>query len=65
MLSLPAWKCPEWTLNATQVNISSPEFTEEWQKRMREVTGPGGGWDRWMEVIKTEASEWIHVFYVH
>nr|XP_020038515.1 solute carrier family 23 member 2-like [Castor canadensis] len=39
MLSLPAWKCPEWTLNATQVNISSPEFTEEWQKRMRELQG--------------------------
>lgn len=39
MLSLPAWKCPEWTLNASQVNTSSPEFTEEWQKRIREVTG--------------------------
>nr|XP_036875503.1 solute carrier family 23 member 1-like isoform X5 [Manis javanica] len=37
MLSLPAWKCPEWTLNASQVNTSSPEFTEEWQKRIREV----------------------------
>lgn len=43
MLSLPAWKCPEWTLNASQVNTSSPEFTEEWQKRIREVTGPEGG----------------------
>ncbi|XP_044534456.1 solute carrier family 23 member 1-like isoform X2 [Gracilinanus agilis] len=39
MLSLPAWKCPEWTLNATQVNVSSPEFTEEWQKRIRELQG--------------------------
>ncbi|XP_036905041.1 solute carrier family 23 member 1-like isoform X2 [Sturnira hondurensis] len=37
MLSLPAWKCPEWTLNASQVNTSSPEFTEEWQKRIREM----------------------------
>lgn len=41
MLSLPAWKCPEWTLNASQVNTSSPEFIEEWQKRIREVTGEG------------------------
>lgn len=39
MLSLPAWKCPEWTLNASLVNTSSPEFIEEWQKRIREVTG--------------------------
>ncbi|KAM6168226.1 solute carrier family 23 member 1-like [Erethizon dorsatum] len=39
MLSLPAWKCPEWTLNASQVDTSSPEFTEEWQKRMRELQG--------------------------
>ncbi|XP_041531546.1 solute carrier family 23 member 1-like [Microtus oregoni] len=39
MLSLPAWKCPEWTLNASQVNTSSPEFTEEWQKRIRELQG--------------------------
>ncbi|KAM8980375.1 solute carrier family 23 member 1 [Sarcophilus harrisii] len=39
MLSLPAWKCPEWTLNATQVNVSSPEFIEEWQKRIRELQG--------------------------
>ncbi|XP_036184491.1 solute carrier family 23 member 1-like isoform X3 [Myotis myotis] len=37
MFSLPTWKCPEWTLNASQVNTSSPEFTEEWQKRIREV----------------------------
>ncbi|XP_044637100.2 solute carrier family 23 member 1-like isoform X1 [Equus asinus] len=39
MLSLPAWKCPEWTVNASQVNTSSPEFTEEWQKRIRELQG--------------------------
>ncbi|XP_069318617.1 solute carrier family 23 member 2-like isoform X4 [Eulemur rufifrons] len=37
MLSLPDWKCPEWTLNASQVNTSSPEFIEEWQKRIREM----------------------------
>lgn len=42
MLSLPAWKCPEWTLDASQVNTSSPEFTEEWQKRIREVVGEWG-----------------------
>ncbi|KAM8817737.1 solute carrier family 23 member 1-like isoform 2-T2 [Rhynchonycteris naso] len=39
MLSLPTWKCPEWTLNASQVNTSSPEFTQEWQKRIRELQG--------------------------
>ncbi|XP_070225154.1 solute carrier family 23 member 2 isoform X3 [Bos mutus] len=39
MLSLPTWKCPAWTLNASQVNASSPEFTEEWQKRIRELQG--------------------------
>ncbi|XP_040857875.1 solute carrier family 23 member 1-like [Ochotona curzoniae] len=39
MLSLPAWKCPEWTLNASLVNTSSPEFVEEWQKRIRELQG--------------------------
>ncbi|XP_036086767.1 solute carrier family 23 member 1 isoform X2 [Rousettus aegyptiacus] len=39
MLSLPAWKCPEWTFNASQVNTSSPEFIEEWQKRIRELQG--------------------------
>uniref|UniRef100_A0A8C5KY06 Solute carrier family 23 member 4 n=1 Tax=Jaculus jaculus TaxID=51337 RepID=A0A8C5KY06_JACJA len=39
MLSLPAWQCPEWTLNASQVNTSSPEFSEEWQKRIRELQG--------------------------
>nr|XP_060489192.1 solute carrier family 23 member 1-like isoform X1 [Panthera onca] len=39
MLSLPTWKCPPWTLNASLVNTSSPEFTEEWQKRIRELQG--------------------------
>ncbi|XP_004430889.1 PREDICTED: solute carrier family 23 member 1-like [Ceratotherium simum simum] len=39
MLSLPTWQCPEWTLDASQVNTSSPEFTEEWQKRIRELQG--------------------------
>ncbi|XP_037692030.1 solute carrier family 23 member 1-like isoform X3 [Choloepus didactylus] len=39
MLSLPSWKCPEWTFNATQVDADSPEFTEEWQKRLRELQG--------------------------
>ncbi|XP_058390763.1 solute carrier family 23 member 1-like [Diceros bicornis minor] len=39
MLSLPDWMCPEWTLDASQVNTSSPEFTEEWQKRIRELQG--------------------------
>ncbi|XP_044802828.1 solute carrier family 23 member 1 isoform X2 [Bubalus bubalis] len=39
MLSLPTWKCPAWTLNASQVNTSSPEFIEEWQKRIRELQG--------------------------
>lgn len=37
MLSLPKWKCPAWTQNATLVNVSSPEFIEVWQTRMREV----------------------------
>lgn len=37
MLSLPKWKCPAWTQNATLVNASSPEFIEVWQTRMREV----------------------------
>lgn len=39
MLSLPKWKCPAWTENATLVNTSSPEFIEVWQTRMREVQG--------------------------
>ncbi|XP_068857222.1 solute carrier family 23 member 1-like isoform X4 [Aphelocoma coerulescens] len=36
MLSLPTWKCPAWTQNATLVNASSPEFIQVWQTRMRE-----------------------------
>ncbi|XP_077195326.1 solute carrier family 23 member 1-like [Paroedura picta] len=39
MLSLPDWKCPAWTQNATQVDATSPEFIEVWQKRMRELQG--------------------------
>ncbi|XP_067998811.1 solute carrier family 23 member 1-like [Melanerpes formicivorus] len=39
MLSLPQWKCPAWTQNATLLNASSPEFIEVWQTRMREVQG--------------------------
>ncbi|XP_005144406.1 solute carrier family 23 member 1-like [Melopsittacus undulatus] len=39
MLSLPKWKCPSWTQNATLVNASSPEFIEVWQTRMRELQG--------------------------
>ncbi|XP_032914597.1 solute carrier family 23 member 1-like [Catharus ustulatus] len=39
MLSLPRWKCPAWTQNATLVNASSPEFIQVWQTRMREVQG--------------------------
>uniref|UniRef100_A0A8C5TXV3 Solute carrier family 23 member 1 n=1 Tax=Malurus cyaneus samueli TaxID=2593467 RepID=A0A8C5TXV3_9PASS len=39
MLSLPSWKCPAWTQNATLVNTSSPEFIQVWQTRMREVQG--------------------------
>ncbi|OXB75396.1 UNVERIFIED_CONTAM: hypothetical protein H355_010598 [Colinus virginianus] len=39
MLSLPTWKCPAWTENATLVNVSSPEFIEVWQTRMRELQG--------------------------
>ncbi|XP_021139512.1 solute carrier family 23 member 1 isoform X2 [Columba livia] len=39
MLSLPKWKCPAWTQNATLVNASSPEFIEVWQTRMRELQG--------------------------
>ncbi|XP_075790522.1 solute carrier family 23 member 1-like isoform X4 [Pelodiscus sinensis] len=37
MLSLPNWKCPAWTQNASQVNATSPEFIEVWQSRIREV----------------------------
>uniref|UniRef100_A0A8C3RU50 Solute carrier family 23 member 1 n=1 Tax=Chelydra serpentina TaxID=8475 RepID=A0A8C3RU50_CHESE len=39
MLSLPNWRCPAWTQNASQVNATSPEFVEVWQSRMRELQG--------------------------
>lgn len=38
MLSMPEWKCPDWTNNATLVNTSSPVFIEVWQSRMRTVS---------------------------
>lgn len=59
MLSLPAWKCPEWTLNASLVNTSSPEFVEEWQKRIREVTGRRG------EGEERGTPEVMHVLRIH
>lgn len=69
MLSLPTWKCPEWTLNASQVNTSSPEFTEEWQKRIREVMGMGwggmGGMGVWvcgMDGVLSRYAVLIHLF---
>ena len=37
MLSMPEWKCPAWTQNASLVNTSSPVFIEVWQSRIREV----------------------------
>ncbi|XP_073506309.1 solute carrier family 23 member 1-like isoform X2 [Phyllobates terribilis] len=39
MLSLPKWRCPEWTQNASLVNATSPEFVDVWQSRLREVQG--------------------------
>ncbi|KAL3052797.1 hypothetical protein OYC64_005341 [Pagothenia borchgrevinki] len=39
MLSLPEWKCPAWTQNATLVNTSSPVFIEIWQTRLRTLQG--------------------------
>ncbi|XP_044026151.1 solute carrier family 23 member 1-like isoform X2 [Siniperca chuatsi] len=39
MLSMPEWKCPDWTQNATLVNTSSPLFIEVWQTRMRTLQG--------------------------
>ncbi|XP_078527780.1 solute carrier family 23 member 1-like [Lissotriton helveticus] len=39
MLSLPKWKCPDWTQNASLVNTTSLEFKEVWQSRMREIQG--------------------------
>ncbi|KAL4692375.1 hypothetical protein H8959_016185 [Pygathrix nigripes] len=41
VLSLPTWNCPEWTLNASQVNTNSPKFTEKWQQRIREAAEQG------------------------
>ncbi|XP_056273606.1 xan_ur_permease domain-containing protein isoform X2 [Pseudoliparis swirei] len=35
MLSMPEWKCPAWTQNASLVDTSSTDFTEVWQSRMR------------------------------
>uniref|UniRef100_A0A7N6BRU5 Uncharacterized protein n=1 Tax=Anabas testudineus TaxID=64144 RepID=A0A7N6BRU5_ANATE len=39
MLSMPEWTCPSWTQNASLVNVSSTEFTEVWQSRMRALQG--------------------------
>ncbi|XP_078076162.1 xan_ur_permease domain-containing protein isoform X2 [Mustelus asterias] len=39
MLSLPQYKCPEWTHNKTLVNTSDPIFHEVWQTRIREIQG--------------------------
>ncbi|KAJ4928609.1 hypothetical protein JOQ06_004239, partial [Pogonophryne albipinna] len=39
MLSLPEWKCPAWTQNATLVNTSSPVFIEVWQTRLTTLQG--------------------------
>ncbi|XP_054900275.1 solute carrier family 23 member 2-like isoform X2 [Poeciliopsis prolifica] len=39
VLSMPEWKCPAWTQNASLVNTSSPAFMEEWQSRMRTLQG--------------------------
>ncbi|KAK2856462.1 hypothetical protein Q5P01_005197 [Channa striata] len=39
MLSMPEWKCPSWTQNASLVNTSSPLFIEVWQTRMRTLQG--------------------------
>ncbi|CAJ1057161.1 xan_ur_permease domain-containing protein [Xyrichtys novacula] len=39
MLSMPEWKCPAWTQNASLVNTSSPEFIDVWQSRMRALQG--------------------------
>lgn len=38
MLTMPDWKCPAWTQNASLVNTSSPEFVEVWQSRLRTVS---------------------------
>lgn len=38
MSSMPEWKCPAWTQNASLVNTSSPVFIEVWQSRMQTVS---------------------------
>lgn len=39
LLTMPDWKCPAWTQNASLVNTSSPLFIEVWQTRMRTLQG--------------------------
>ncbi|XP_047428965.1 solute carrier family 23 member 1-like isoform X2 [Mugil cephalus] len=39
MLSMPEWKCPDWTQDASLVNTSSPEYIEVWQTRLRTLQG--------------------------
>ncbi|XP_068433603.1 solute carrier family 23 member 1-like [Clinocottus analis] len=39
MLSMPEWRCPAWTQNASLVDTSSPIFIEVWQTRMRTLQG--------------------------
>nr|XP_015208735.1 PREDICTED: solute carrier family 23 member 1-like isoform X2 [Lepisosteus oculatus] len=39
VMSMPKWKCPAWTHNASLVNTSSPEYIEVWQSRIRELQG--------------------------
>ncbi|KAK7151892.1 hypothetical protein R3I94_008280 [Phoxinus phoxinus] len=39
LLSMPEWKCPAWTQNASLVNTSSPEFIDVWQSRMQVLQG--------------------------
>ncbi|XP_077949701.1 solute carrier family 23 member 1 isoform X3 [Gasterosteus aculeatus] len=39
MLSMPEWKCPTWTQNASLVNTSSPLFVEVWLTRLRTLQG--------------------------
>ncbi|XP_047430261.1 solute carrier family 23 member 1-like isoform X3 [Mugil cephalus] len=39
MLSMPEWKCPAWTQNASLVDTSSPEYLEVWQTRLRTLQG--------------------------
>ncbi|XP_028647366.1 xan_ur_permease domain-containing protein [Erpetoichthys calabaricus] len=39
VLSMPEWKCPAWTSNASLVNTSDPEYIEIWQTRIRELQG--------------------------